>query len=90
MQATTVSGARHARVFVFEELQHFTWEIEHYVWDFFTKGALKGLSKQKPRKRGDHLMNAFQYLCALRPRGRGRVALSKEEKIQEAGLNSYF
>lgn len=91
MNATLYQTERHPKVFIFDDLKFFQWEIEHYVWDFFQKGEQKGLSKDKPRKRSDHLMNAFQYLCAMRPRGLSRQARyrSLDERRADAAVNSY-
>lgn len=68
----TATGApgSHAKAFFYEDLKNFRWEITHYVWDFFAAGEQKGQSKDKPRKKNDHLMNSFQYICAMRPHGR--------------------
>lgn len=89
--ATTVSTSRHPKVFVFPDLKNFIFEIEHYVWDFYARGDQKGLSKDKPLKRNDHLMNAFQYLAAMKPRGRrtGASILDEKGKKRYADLNSY-
>ena len=89
--ATIDPASRGAKVFVFSDLHNFRYEIEHYVWDFFQKGEQKGLSKDRPLKRNDHLMNAFQYLCALRPRGRrsSGMPLNDISKREYAQLNSY-
>lgn len=91
MAATLDEKARHPKMWVFSDLKNFRHEVEHYVWDFFQKGDQKGLSKDKPLKRNDHLMNAFQYLCCMKPRG-GRAAgmpTDPESKRQFAALNSY-
>jgi len=84
-------SSRHPKVFVFRDLKNFTFEIEHYVWDFFQRGDQKGLSKDKPLKRNDHLMNAFQYLCCMQPRGRKSGAYIRDEESTKryANLNSY-
>lgn len=91
VNATTLAGARHPKVFVFRDLVNFRYEIEHYVWAFFGKGEMKGMSKEKPIKRNDHLMNAFQYLCAMRPKGKRNAApaRSETELAQLARVNSY-
>lgn len=62
--------SRHPKLFVFDTLKAFIAEIEMYVWDTFAKGANKGMSKDKPMKRNDHLVNATQYLLSLKPRAR--------------------
>lgn len=90
LNATLDETSRHPKVYVFDSLAHFKHEIEHYTWAFFEKGEAKGLSKDKPVKRNDHLMNAFQYLCAMRPRGiRGQDKLSIEELRANVRNNSY-
>lgn len=91
ISATLDPAPRHPKVFVFEDLSNFLFEIEHYVWDMFQKGEQKGLSKDKPLKRNDHLLNAWQYMCCGKPRGfRSRSGpLSEEGKKEYAALNSY-
>lgn len=50
-------------------------ELESYVWDSYSRGPLKGLSKDKPTKRNDHSVNALQYLLSMKPKsGRGFTA----------------
>jgi len=85
VSATVTTGSRHPKVYVFRDLENFIFEIEHYTWSFFSRGELKGLSKDKPMKRNDHLLNAFQYLCALRPRGRQ----AQEPDVSLAKFQSY-
>jgi phage terminase large subunit-like protein len=71
INAVVTPGSRHPRFFIFQNsLPNFEHEITHYVWDSFAKGEQKGLSKEKPRKRNDHLINAFQYSCCLRLKAR--------------------
>jgi phage terminase large subunit len=91
ISATTEKASRHPKVFVFRDLAHFIYEIEHYTWDYYARGDQKGLSKDKPLKRDDHLMNAFQYLAAMRPRGRktGIYIRDEQGRKQQASLNSY-
>jgi hypothetical protein len=72
------------------QMPNFEHEITHYTWDTFGKGEQKGLSKEKPRKRNDHLMNAFQYALTLRLKGskrRGSIfdmgeRLSREDRVK--------
>lgn len=88
--ASTDTAARHPQVFVFSNLKNFIYEIEHYVWDFYARGDQKGLSKDKPLKRNDHLMNAFQYLAAMRPKGRKTAAYLRDlHSPQAVRTNSY-
>ena len=90
MYASTFPNSRHPKLKVFNSMHNFIHEVEHYVWDSFTKGPLRGLSKDKPSKRNDHLMNAYQYLAALRPRGRRHSApLNLEEARIAAKYSSY-
>lgn len=90
LNGSTVANSRHPGIYIFEGLEEFKSEIKHYTWDFFQAGEMKGLSKDKPRKRHDHLMNAMQYLCAIRPRGTARgQTLSDEERKAEIANNTY-
>lgn len=90
INATLEQSSRLPKLFVFDDLKHFRFEIEHYVWDFYQRGDQKGLSKDKPLKRNDHLINAFQYLAALRPRARKQHGVQgADDKQKFAQLNSY-
>lgn len=87
--AATDKTARHPKAQFFDSLKTFQWEIEHYVWDFYHNGPLKGASKDKPRKRHDHLMNCFQYICGHRFKGKGAKEPTETEKAEFARNNSY-
>jgi phage terminase large subunit-like protein len=91
--ASVTPASRNPKVFVFSDLTNFVNEITHYTWATFGKGEMKGLSKEKPLKRNDHLMNAFQYLCAMRPKmgAKTRYAenLTLEEQYALQQRNSY-
>ena len=91
INATITPGSRHSKVEIFEGLPNFEFEISHYTWDSFSKGDQKGLSKEKPRKRHDHLLNAFQYACAQRYKGNFKryTKLTEEEKRERMKVNSY-
>lgn len=91
LAATLDKSARHPKMFVFKGLHSFVSEIGSYVWDFFQAGEQKGQSKDKPLKRGDHLMNATQYLCCMHPKGhRNRLhPRDVSSKREQAALNSY-
>lgn len=89
MNATVTAGSRHPKMFVFNDLHNFRYEVEHYVWDSFSKGDMKGLSKERPRKRHDHLCNAMQYLCAGRFKGKGSARQSPEQ-FKKDKLNSSY
>jgi len=72
ISATVISGSRHPRFYVMGDLPNFVHEITHYTYDSYSKGEQKGLSKEKPRKRNDHLLNATQYAMCLRLKGSKR------------------
>ena len=92
MQGTCDSDSPQPKVYVHADLYNFISEIEHYTWARFERGELKGLSKDKPVKRNDHLMNAWQYMAAMRPRARMRLqrTYSPEELARRAANNSYY
>lgn len=73
VRATTQPAPRHPKFYVFEGCPNFIYEIGHYTWDTFAKGVNKGLSKEKPRKLNDHAINAWQYACTLRLKGKRNV-----------------
>ncbi len=91
LSATANATSTHPRAYFAPTLKDFQFEISRYVWDFFQKGDQKVLSKDKPRKRNDHLMNTMQYLCAqnLRPKYSGRDTRSDEQKLADVRVNSY-
>lgn len=92
LNSTIVPNSRTPRIYAFQGLESFRSEIEHYTWDFFQSGEQKGLSKDKPKKSHDHLMNALQYLCSVRPKGDPRsqgVAKDRAEIMREIANNSY-
>lgn len=90
INATLDGNSRHPKVFVLKgRCPNFEYEIEHYVWDTYGKGESKGLSKEKPRKRNDHLMNAFQYLCATKPKGVRHSTPQSVDRRAYSGVNSY-
>jgi phage terminase large subunit-like protein len=95
INATLDPTSRHPKVRVFADLPDFVEEIERYVWDFYSKGEQTGLSKDKPKKGFDDIMNAWQYICShMRGKRPPRVAqgtskLSGFSKELSAKLNSY-
>lgn len=90
IQATIDPTSPHNKAYFFSDLTDFQSEIKHYVWDFFQKGEQKGQSKDKPRKRNDHLMNSFQYIAANNPRpNRGGDEMSAGEYKKWTENNSY-
>lgn len=86
INATITPNSRHPKLYVVEGCPNFEFEISHYTWGSFQKGEMKGLSKEKPRKRNDHLLNAFQYAAAQRFKGNKKrySDLSHEEKVERA------
>ena len=48
LNASLIESSRHPKLFVFEGLKTFQWEIEQYTWDSYSKGPQKGLSKEPP------------------------------------------
>lgn len=93
MQATLLGPeSRNPKVYVDPSLTDFVDEIEHYVYDTYHSGPLKGLSKDRPRKKADHLLNAFQYLCAQKPRAKMRLEreMTEEELARRSKNSSYF
>ena len=91
LNATIQPASRHPKIYVFDGLRNFRFEVERYTWDFFHRGEMKGLSKEKPRKRDDHLINAFQYLCSIRPHSHHRYkepTMTEEQRQQQIRNNS--
>jgi hypothetical protein len=70
LEAALDPTSRHGKLFVFNTCPQLKEEIEGYTWATFGKGALKGMTKDKPVKKFDHAVNATQYLLSLRPKGR--------------------
>lgn len=68
--ASLDASSRHGKIFIFEDLEDFITEVESYTWDSYGKGPLKGKAKDTPRKVDDHLMNALQFVAAIRPRNK--------------------
>ncbi|KKK56484.1 hypothetical protein LCGC14_3064070, partial [marine sediment metagenome] len=90
LAATKTANPRHPKAYFFADLINFRWEIARYVWDAVARGPMKGMSKEKPRKRNDHLMNCYQYICAQRPRARQRyVPLLQQDLKEMVKYNSY-
>lgn len=91
INAAITPNSRHPWFKVTEGLPNFEFEMSHYTWDSYAHGEMKGLSKEKPRKRNDHLMNAFQYACCLRIKGgRNRGGgLAGQTPQERAKLVSY-
>jgi phage terminase large subunit-like protein len=82
---------RNAKAYIEEDLRQFEDELFGYVWDFYARGEKKGLSKEKPLKRNDHLINCAQYIAGMRLRGK-RIRYSDlpaEVRQKMAQNNSY-
>jgi len=91
INATITPKSRHPRLYVWEGLPNFEFEITHYTYDTYAKGELKGLTKEKPRKRNDHLLNSMQYACAMKFKGdvKTRTKISIEQQIERIKRTSY-
>jgi phage terminase large subunit-like protein len=89
--ATLDATVRGPKAVIEDDLKLLEEELFGYVWDFYARGEKKGLSKDKPLKRNDHLINCLQYICGMRLRGkRARYGdLSLEQRQQMARNNSY-
>lgn len=70
LSATLDKASTHPKLYVFEDLVDFINEVESYTWDHYGKGPNKGLSKEKPLKKNDHLLDALRYLLSINPKGR--------------------
>jgi phage terminase large subunit-like protein len=90
MNATLNPTSRHPKIWFFEDLIDLEEEITRYSWAFYTKGELRGMSKDKPRKGFDDLMNTLQYLCAFRPKGKRPTIPTHFDLEQRAKTNSYY
>lgn len=89
MLATTQPSSRHPRLFLFNTLSKLSDQLENYVWDSFQRGPLAGMSKQRPRKGNDDLVNALQYLLATLPPRAQKAPISHERLAKEASFRSY-
>jgi phage terminase large subunit-like protein len=89
--ATLDPTNRNAKALIDADLRMFEEELFGYVWDFYARGEKKGLSKEKPLKRNDHLINCAQYIAGMRLRGkRPKYSdLSEEIRRRMAQNNSY-
>lgn len=87
LNATLNATSRHPKA-IFYHLPEFLDEMETYSWAFFTKGEHKGMSKDKPMKGNDDLINCFQYICAFRPRPRNSRNLAPPIR-EDVRYNSY-
>lgn len=92
IDAAVTAGSRHPFFKIFQDtIPNFEFERSHYTWDTYAHGEMRGQSKEKPRKKHDHLMNAFQYACCIRAKGgrsRGGNFFDKSP-ADIAKLNSY-
>jgi len=89
LNATVTEGSRHPKCYVSSECPNIRFELEHYVWAAYSKGELKGLSKEKPMKRNDHAINTMQYVACMRPRFKRRPELTPEQQFTISRNNSY-
>lgn len=77
LTATHEPTSRHPKIFIFSDLTELIDEIESYIWDSFSKGAMKGLSKEKPSKGFDDLL---QCLCMSAGQMKGRKPPRKHQE----------
>lgn len=84
INAAVTPNSRHPFFKITNDLPNFVHEITHYTYDTFSKGVNKGQTKEKPRKRHDHLLNAFQYACCLRLKGNRVMKRSDETFFTQA------
>lgn len=91
LTATCDATSRHPKAEFFDDLRMTEEELFAYVWDFYARGEKKGLSKDKPVKRNDHIINCMQYILGMRLRGRrARMSdMSEEVRRRMAQNNSY-
>jgi hypothetical protein len=93
LNATTDANARHPKFYCFDDNQQFIDEIETYTYDFHARGRLKGLSKDKPVKGNDDILQcvgmALGYMNGKKPHLRSREFRGAPVK-RNAEHNSYF
>jgi hypothetical protein len=93
LNATTDSNARHPKFFAFDDNHKFVDEIETYTYDFHARGRLKGLSKDRPAKGNDDILQcigmALGYMNGRKPHLRSREFRGGIVK-HNAQHNSYF
>ncbi len=83
--------SRQAKAYIADNLKQLEDELFGYVWDFYARGEKKGLSKEKPLKRNDHLINCAQYIAGMRLRGkRARYSDLTEEQRRKMALNNSY
>lgn len=87
--ATLSQTSRQPKVTFQEHLVKFRDEVENYTWAVFQRGDQRGLSKEKPRKGNDDLMDCFRYICGMRPKGVRRVLVDKADWARSAPFRSY-
>lgn len=88
ISATVTPGARHPKFYIMGDLPNFLHEITHYTYDTFGRGENRGLSKEKPRKRNDHLLNATQYAMCLRIKGSKKRSMDIFGNELQSGLTA--
>lgn len=84
LTASLDATSRNAKAYFFQDLRMTEDELFGYVWDFYSRGEKKGLSKEKPLKRNDHLINCLQYILCMRLKGRkanGAESIASRERF---------
>lgn len=95
INATLDVAARHPKFYTFSDLHDFIDEIRKYVWAYYAKGEMKGLSKERPQKGADDIINCLQYIAGhlngrKPPRSHNDpLIISPEQKLNNARVNSY-
>jgi len=91
LTATVTPMAKHGKAYVFANLPLLRHEIETYTWDMFGRGAMRGMSKEKPKKGNDDLINCGQYISSYRPRARMNKPFfqNEEDRARQIRNNSY-
>jgi len=89
--ATVTPMAKYPQVHVFDNLYKLKNEFESYTWDMFGRGAMRGMSKEKPKKGNDDLINCAQYITAFHPRARmSKQYFENEEERERARRNNSY
>jgi phage terminase large subunit-like protein len=77
LKATHEPTSRHPKIFIFNDQHELIDEMTSYIWDSFSKGVMKGLSKEKPVKGHDDLL---QCLCMAAGQMKGRKPPRKHQQ----------
>lgn len=85
------STNRNPKAYIHDNLRMLQEELDSYVWDFYSRGERKGLSKEKPMKRNDHEINCLQYVAGMRLRGsKQRYSDLSEDQRRKLSANQSY